>query len=414
MSAQDAGTRQDLIENGVQRELLPLQEGVTALPNLKSNLLSEVEHDLIVWPREYLETYLDRGKNGIIPLNEVQLQDILEAALDRDEELARNALSSLKKATAERTSATLTVSMDNEASDRAAHPVLVERAAASDGREFEYLLRVENDPQRKALRALFEKTAGIVEKRARLETLSTPTTTHAHATRWYANSKTWDRGSFIDTASEPTVAIQAQQKTDRPGIFESLKAFCRRLLQNGLQQNSREESSRANPEFRKENLQYVAQYEPDGATVRVHDKRSVEDERVVGLRFDEPSADGVQRIGIATEKDLQQKMDKDQSSARSAISQLSESLQAATGRAELVRQQRQAALTDSGVYLGKIISETPELVVQRISAATEVAHPKSLFAETPQIGQLVRIAYHNNVASIRELQPRKQERELVR
>ena len=185
MSAQDAGTRQDLIANGVERELQSITENVDAPQDIGSAFGSEVEHDLLVWPREYLETYLDRDKNGSIPLNQVQLQDLLEAAFDRDEELARNAVTGLKK-------------MPNDT------------------------------------------------------------------------------------------------------------------------------------------------------------------------------------------------------------------------RNQLVGQHRQPALTDSGVYSGRIVSETADLLIQQISAATEVAHPKSLLAEIPQVGQLVRIAYQNDVASVRELQPRKLERELAR
>ena len=185
MSTQDAGTRQDLIANAVGRELQAVTENVDAPQDLGSAFESEVEHDLLVWPREYLETYLDRNKDGGIPANEVQLQDLLEAAFDRNEELARNAVTSLKK---------------------------------------------------------------------------TPNDTHN----------------------------------------------------------------------------------------------------------------------------------------------------------QLVEQHRQPALTDSGVYSGRIVSETPELLIQRISAAIEIAHPKSLLSEIPQIGQLVRITYQNNVARVRELQPRKLERELAR
>src|SRR5437660_12919288 len=99
MSTQDAGTRQDLIANGVERELLSITENLDTPQDLGSAFESEVEHDLLVWPREYLETYLDRDKNGSIPLNEVQFQDLLEAAFDRDEELARNAVTSLKRTT---------------------------------------------------------------------------------------------------------------------------------------------------------------------------------------------------------------------------------------------------------------------------------------------------------------------------
>jgi hypothetical protein len=233
MSTQDAGTRQDLIANAVERELLSIQENLTAPQDLDSALQSQVEHDLLVWPREYLETYLDRDKDGSIPLNKVQLQDLLEAALDRDEELARNAVTSLKR-----------------------------------------------------------------------------------------------------TTSGPTL-----------------------------------------------------------------DARSAPDANMVKM---------------ATENAAQQKADRDRASLAPSISQFSDSVQAAAGRSELVQQHRHMALTDSGVYSGKIVSETPELLIQRISAATEVAHPKSLLSQIPQIGQLVRIAYQNNVASIRELQPHRLEREMER
>jgi hypothetical protein len=233
MSTQDAGIRQDLIANGVERELLSITDNLAAPEDLGSAFESEVEHDLLVWPREYLETYLDRDKDGGIPLNEVQLQDLLEAALDRDEELARNAISSFKRTT---------------------------------------------------------------------------------------NSTSFGARSAGDAST----------------------------------------------------------------------------------------------VKVATEKDAQEKADRDRSSLATSVSQLSDAMRTAAGRTDLVQQHRQVALTDSGVYTGKIVSETPELLIQRISAATEVAHPKSLLSQIPQIGQLVRIEYQNNVASIREVQPRKVERELAR
>ena len=233
MSTQDAGTRQDLIANGVERELLSITESLSAPQDVGSAFESEVEHDLLVWPREYLETYLDRAKNGSIPLNEVQLQDLLEAAFDRDEELARNAIFSLKRTT---------------------------------------------------------------------------------------NSPTFDARSPVDPST----------------------------------------------------------------------------------------------VKVVADKDAQQKADRDRLSLTTSISQLSDSIRTAAGRTDLVQQHREIALTDSGIYTGKIVSETPELLIQRISAATEVEHPKSLLSQIPQIGQLVRIAYQNNVASIREVQPRKLERELTR
>jgi hypothetical protein len=233
MSTQDAGSRQDLIANGVERELLSITDNLAAPEDLGSAFESEVEHDLIVWPREYLETYLDRDKDGGIPLNEVQLQDLLEAAFDRDEELARNAISSLKR-----------------------------------------------------------------------------------------------------TANSPSFGARSS------GYASTVK--------------------------------------------------------------------------VATENEVQEKADRDRASLATSTSELSASVRAAAGRSDLVQQHRQVALIDSGVYSGKIVSETPELLIQRISAATEVAHPKSLLPQIPQIGQLVRITYQNNVASIRELQPHRLEREMER
>jgi hypothetical protein len=232
-TCQTLGIRQDLIENGVERELLSIAENANAPQDLGSAFESEVEHDLLVWPREYLETYLDRDKNGSVPLNEVQFQGLLEAAFDRDEELARNAVTSLKRTTS---------------------------------------------------------------------------------------------GPALDARSAP-----------------------------------------------------------NGNTVK-----------------------------IATENAAEQKAERDRASVATSISQLSDSLRAAAGRSDLVQPHRQVALTDGGVYSGKIVSETPEVLIQRISAATEVAHPKSLLPQIPQIGELVRITYQNNVASIRELQPRRLEREMER
>jgi len=46
-------------------------------------------------PRQYLETYLDSDATGRVPLNPEQLQDVLEAAFDRDGTAARNYLEEL-------------------------------------------------------------------------------------------------------------------------------------------------------------------------------------------------------------------------------------------------------------------------------------------------------------------------------
>src|SRR5205814_8824862 len=87
MATKDASLRQDLIENAVQHEVVPIDETVPTEQSLDASFAAELEHDLKIWPREYLETYLDSDDQGRIPLNEATLQDLLEAAFDRNEQL---------------------------------------------------------------------------------------------------------------------------------------------------------------------------------------------------------------------------------------------------------------------------------------------------------------------------------------
>jgi hypothetical protein len=87
MATEDASLRQDLIENAVQHEVVPIEESVPAKQSFDTSFAAELEHDLTIWPREYLETYLDSDDQGRIPLNEATLQDLLEAAFDRNVQL---------------------------------------------------------------------------------------------------------------------------------------------------------------------------------------------------------------------------------------------------------------------------------------------------------------------------------------
>ncbi len=93
MSIQDASAREDLIESAVQRELTPLKAQPAASEvALDSALDAQLEHDLLVWPREHLETYLDSDRTGRVPLNDAHLQGVLESAFERSEELLRSAI----------------------------------------------------------------------------------------------------------------------------------------------------------------------------------------------------------------------------------------------------------------------------------------------------------------------------------
>jgi hypothetical protein len=87
MASEDASLRQDLIENAVQHEVVPIDETVPTEQSLAASFAAELEHDLTIWPHEYLETYLDSDDQGRVPLNEATLQDLLEAAFDRNEQL---------------------------------------------------------------------------------------------------------------------------------------------------------------------------------------------------------------------------------------------------------------------------------------------------------------------------------------
>jgi hypothetical protein len=100
MATEDASLRQDLIENAVQHEVVPIEEAIPTEQSLDASFAAELEHDLTTWPREYLESYLDSNDQGRIPLNEATLQDLLEAAFDRNEQLIHSSRHSLISETA--------------------------------------------------------------------------------------------------------------------------------------------------------------------------------------------------------------------------------------------------------------------------------------------------------------------------
>jgi len=95
MKSNNAATRQDVVINSVDHQMSSLANSAASTGHLESLLTSELDHDLIAWPRQYLETYLDSDTTGRVPLDETQLQDVLEAAFDRDATLARDYLEEL-------------------------------------------------------------------------------------------------------------------------------------------------------------------------------------------------------------------------------------------------------------------------------------------------------------------------------
>src|SRR6266481_9359833 len=97
MNSKNEATLQDVIENSVDHQISSLVNSGTSPGKLETLLASELDHDLIAWPRQYLETYLDSDASGRVPLDAEQLQDVLEAAFDRDATLAREYLEELSR-----------------------------------------------------------------------------------------------------------------------------------------------------------------------------------------------------------------------------------------------------------------------------------------------------------------------------
>jgi hypothetical protein len=95
MNIKNAATRHDVVVTSVDREICSLANSAASPGLLEASLISELDHDLIAWPRQYLETYLDSDATGRVPLDADQLQDVLEAAFDRDSALAREYLEEL-------------------------------------------------------------------------------------------------------------------------------------------------------------------------------------------------------------------------------------------------------------------------------------------------------------------------------
>jgi hypothetical protein len=92
MKSNNAATRQDVVINSVDHQISSLVNSTSSPEQVETLLISELNHDLIAWPRQYLEAYLDSDATGRVPLDAEQLQDVLEAAFDRDAALAREYL----------------------------------------------------------------------------------------------------------------------------------------------------------------------------------------------------------------------------------------------------------------------------------------------------------------------------------
>lgn len=96
MEVANKALRHDVIQNAVNHQVQAMEDGSPSAGALETLFNSELNHDLITWPRQYLEAYLDSDESGRVPLTPEELQDVLEAAFERDEALAVEFLEATK------------------------------------------------------------------------------------------------------------------------------------------------------------------------------------------------------------------------------------------------------------------------------------------------------------------------------
>src|ERR1700730_8490581 len=139
MKSNNAATRQDVIENSVDHQISSLANSAASPAQLETLLTSELDHDLIAWPRQYLETYLDSDATGRVPLDAEQLQDVLEAAFDRDSALAREYLEELSGERGPRSlgDSTLEITIGSREGKEAGCALLVD---PTDSQDLRYLI----------------------------------------------------------------------------------------------------------------------------------------------------------------------------------------------------------------------------------------------------------------------------------
>jgi DNA-binding NtrC family response regulator len=58
---------------------------------------------------------------------------------------------------------------------------------------------------------------------------------------------------------------------------------------------------------------------------------------------------------------------------------------------------------DTGIYFGKIIWDSPDFVVQRLSPARAIAHPKSQLSRIPGVGDFAKIEYDGGAGEVKDM-----------
>jgi hypothetical protein len=139
MNDKNAATRQDVIANSMDHEIFTLANSAVSTEQMETLMAGVLDHDVLVWPRQYLETYLDSDVTGRVPLDAKQLQDLLEAAFDCDAALALEYLAEVKGESRPLTlgDSTLEVISVRSAEERYKFELLFD---PRDGRDLRYLI----------------------------------------------------------------------------------------------------------------------------------------------------------------------------------------------------------------------------------------------------------------------------------
>src|SRR5438445_9654673 len=122
MEDPNTALRQDLIQNAVNHQMQELEASAASPAALDTIFNSELNHDLITWPRQYLEAYLDSDESGRVPLTAEQLQDVLEAAFERDAALAVEFLEEVKAGKGPQTLPDSSLQIADASASDAEHP----------------------------------------------------------------------------------------------------------------------------------------------------------------------------------------------------------------------------------------------------------------------------------------------------
>jgi hypothetical protein len=167
MNNKNAATRQDVIQNSVGHQIFSLANSADSSGQLEALLASELDYDLIAWPRQYLETYLDSDATGRVPIDAEQLQDVLEAAFDRDATLAREYLEQLNAEREPKSLGDLTLQIASARTERkeTEYELLFDPADTQDLRDLIEKLDMRSWEKRKAQTAPALETRPDIERR---------------------------------------------------------------------------------------------------------------------------------------------------------------------------------------------------------------------------------------------------------